>query len=316
MDALTTIYRYLRVGHWWNPILGPITSVIFMIQLQCISNFGESLCFYFHFMALAICTAAFGFFVGEWCDQKDDQLVGKINAVSNLPQFWKLLILLCIFSSLICIAAITLNRFIQVVLFIALLTSLLMYSVPPFRLKRFFSSALLLDSLYSGALFISVVLFSFNCVGKFWIAVCFTLFFLKGCRNILVHLHTDTQDQKIQQYPLLKNYTQIVELLAVIEILLLIVVSYKFLSPGTGAITGLLVLAIMASKYLFSNSAGQPPFQINRLNLFYETIWPLLFIFHLILKDSSNLLFLILQVLLFSENQRLLQAGFNKLKLR
>ncbi|MFN8309510.1 MAG: hypothetical protein U0T73_06055 [Chitinophagales bacterium] len=278
---------------------------------------GASLLYFFKFIALATSTATFGFFVGEWSDQDDDRLAGKTNTVSSHPEFPKGLFMILICSSIIYFAAVALKHSEQVVLYCALLTSLLLYSVPPFRLKRFFKWAILLDSLYSGSLFVVIVLLSNNCITGIWALLCFVLFLLKGCRNILVHLHTDTRDQSIQQHRLLGNYQKAVHFLAAAESVLLVTISYQLLSPAGALITGFLILATATSKYFFSKKEDELPWiDTSRLNLFYETLWPFLFIFHLILLDVSNIVYLILQVLLFDENQRWIRAVFNKIKIR
>jgi 1,4-dihydroxy-2-naphthoate octaprenyltransferase len=152
-----------------------------------------------------ISIGAFGYFVNDWFDSKADQLSGKSNATSNLPFSLKILIAIILISiGTIPFLLILSESDIYFYLLIIQIALLLLYSVPPIKLKHNVFG-IITDSLFSFiipaliSLFIVVQNYS-NSVLKnpVFIVLILWLFFL-GIRSILIHQLKDFENDLLSK---------------------------------------------------------------------------------------------------------------------
>ena len=312
------MFRYIRLKDWWSFIIPPIITFycIGLILINSKSSTLSTLLFSFVlFLVLTISTAAFGFFINEWSDIKDDTIAGKENTLSNAKQHTLILLLLFIISGIVASAyLLKLNKITQIIICVQLIL-LLLYSVPPFRLKRFKYLAVILDATYSGALFYILAIIIGSNYHRFSIIWMYLLFFwsiTKGIRNILHHLIQNKKYDAALRFKTVAtaNNTSTLEHfiffgLLPLESILFILFLYRFYYGKLFIILYLLywVYIIFRKNYII-------PFIIKRkqtithsmsteINLFYEKIFPLFVFIVLCYKDVRMLILFALYLIVF-----------------
>ncbi|MEZ5009090.1 MAG: hypothetical protein R2753_13145 [Chitinophagales bacterium] len=190
--------QVLRTNDWWNNIIPPILGFFALGQLSLAPDF-RILYMFGNVFLLMIFTAIFGFFIGEWSDIKDDTKAGKKNLLVGKSSSFKFgftilsVIGICFFSF-----QLRLSNFDLYLLVIAQMLCFILYSIPPFRLKKNKLASLVLDSLYSGTL-MYVFVFAIgrqDATGS--LVVLFIWGFLRGQRNYILHTLNDAKnDQQI-----------------------------------------------------------------------------------------------------------------------
>jgi hypothetical protein len=231
-------------------------------------------------MALAIPVAAIGFFLNEWTDIESDKLAGKANQLSSFPPLLRVLLFIGLLFLLF--LPFFFYHYISWVkmLFACQLLLFTLYSVPPFRLKRYPLPAVILDALYSGMLFYLIAIFM--SVGSFdWSVVLPVALFgcLKGVRNILYHLQLDAAyDQRAGQRTAAHIFQPEVlqrmqEALWVFEMALLLKICLSAKSPTMIVlIIGFLMIGV---KRQFYNKKVNKIKWLGELNTLYELWFPL-----------------------------------------
>ena len=299
------MFRYIRLKDWWSFIIPPIITFycIGLILINSKSSTLSTLLFSFVlFLVLTISTAAFGFFINEWSDIKDDTIAGKENTLSNAKQHTLILLLLFIISGIVVSAyLLKLNKITQIIICVQLIL-LLLYSVPPFRLKRFKYLAVILDATYSGALFYILAIIIGSNYHRFSIIWMYLLFFwsiTKGIRNILHHLIQDKKYDAALRFKTVATANNTSTLEHFIFFL------YRFYYGKLFITMYLLywVYIIFRKNYII-------PFIIKRkqtitrsmsteINLFYEKIFPLFVFIVLCYKDVRMLILFALYLIVF-----------------
>lgn len=149
--------------------------------------------------------AALGYFINEFFDKKDDYLAGKLNkltAITPLKQFLLLLLILaCTFIPWVFLP----KNDLSFALMAIQITLFLLYSSPPFRFKKIWLAATIIDSLYAYVVpFVlssyTYYLFSPETPRSTLISVILTVYmatlFLVGARNITIHNINDVFNDK------------------------------------------------------------------------------------------------------------------------
>lgn len=152
-----------------------------------------------------ISIGAFGYFVNDWFDSKADQLSGKSNSTSNLNFTLKTVISIILISiGTIPFLLLLSESDIYFYLLIIQIALLLLYSVPPIKLKHNVFG-ILSDSLFSFiipaliSLFIVVQNYNKSVLeNPFFIVLVLWLFFL-GIRSILIHQLKDFENDLLSK---------------------------------------------------------------------------------------------------------------------
>jgi hypothetical protein len=257
------------------------------------------------FMIVAI--ASFGYFLNDSFDIQEDALMGKVNFASkfSLKQRFSILLALFVFGY-VPWAFFSKGYFLFTLLAIHLIL-LLMYSVPPIRLKNRGMTALVFDAGYSFVLPVLVCFYYINdsTIDQFTIPLLIAWSATMGIRNIMQHHRNDAQfdsisltynisNQKGENKVKFLTYNLLVPLEFIIFIFLLISfgVSYGYF---------LLILGVflIAEVAIHINDIG---FRINKIfgsqyssiNSFYEYIFPNYMILLLITRIDTNYLIVLL----------------------
>lgn len=310
--------RYIRLKDWWSFIVPPIITFycIGLILINAKSSILSSLLLSFVlFLTLTISTAAFGFFINEWSDIKDDAIAGKANALSNAPR-QSLYVLLVLISCGIALPAylLKLNNTTRLILLLQI-TLLLLYSIPPFRLKRFKYLAVILDATYSGALFYILAIIigaNFHRFSTTWMYLLFFWAITKGIRNILHHLIQDKKHDAALRFKTVatSNNTSTIEhfiyyILLPFESLLFVFFLYRFYFGKL-----FIILYLVYWIYILFRKNCIIPFIVKRkqaitqsmsteINVFYEKLFPLLVFMVLCYKDGRMLILFALYLIMY-----------------
>lgn len=146
----------------------------------------------FFFVAL-ISISTFGYLFNDYCDVEADRKAGKRNLLNNYGKPKQVLIVLL--PLLIGSVAwhLTYPRFIENVLFCLQILALVLYSMPPVRLKERGLGGVIADAFYGHINPVFITIFwhmHFNARPTWFIALLSVVFIvttLKGVRNILLH---------------------------------------------------------------------------------------------------------------------------------
>jgi hypothetical protein len=316
------LYKALRTNDWWNNIIPPIFAFFFLGKLHAISYSVNIQQMVFLFL-LMIGLAVFGFALGEWSDIADDEKVGKKNHFADKSLLFKSAILLtAIFFIAVSVFFLYLKDYFQLLVGLQMLC-FVVYSVPPFRLKRFKIPSLILDATYSGTLMYLLV-FSIpqNVVYEPILIGIFIWGFCKGVRNYLLHTLNDAQNDahlKIQSFgnsnhaekiiSKIKVYILPLEIISMLFILILIEVH-----PMKLVLSYLIILWMVSYHRSKSNTIGQYGFVAN-INIFHEVAF--LFI-TVALFTMNNYLAIVLWIgfsIIFPNIWKWAFSGFKKIKL-
>jgi 4-hydroxybenzoate polyprenyltransferase len=194
----------IRFSDWWLNIvpryLGLIYILILCYDLPLYSGFKTL----FLFFLLLIFTASFAYLLNEVTDLKDDLKAGKNNSTAQLKPaaklFYLLFFMILSFSPWLFLPASILNFS----LFCLQFFLLILYSVKPFRLKRFPIPGVMLDAFYNNVVILFVIITTLTVIADrsgqvnyFLMADVFAWAFLKGLRGILLHQVFDRKPDRI-----------------------------------------------------------------------------------------------------------------------
>lgn len=296
---LKNIIKYIRLKDWGYYILPSVMS-FYLLGLLLNQPSEISIKFiikdFILFGLLTFCVAAFGFYINEWTDIKDDIIAGKQNSLIKTDKKERIIVLV-----IIIVATILLSFFIpwtKTTFIIFTLQYLLfaLYSIQPFRLKRFTYPAIILDALYSGTLFYILALYLASPKLNNYIIVIFIFIwgFLKGIRNIDYHqLNDKKHDVLLPLETIATQYNQttikkiLLSILLPVEIisfiLLLVYTPYNIIS---------ILLYVFFLIYIVKREKYIIPYILKRkttitrniisdFNLFYEQVFPILILVYL-----------------------------------
>lgn len=319
---IQSYFKSIRIKDWWNYILPPVVGFYGWGLYQSGLPFADSVFLSLGFLLLTISVASFGFYLNEWTDISDDTAAGKPNAVSALPVSARWLVLLVILLQMGLGFYISISNLHATLLFSAQIICFIVYSCPPFRLKKNLYAAPLLDALYSGTIFYLLAIninyptfFGLMAAQKVQLIFLLVWALLRGFRNIIQHFLFDAKyDAVIHQKTIGTRYDRS----SVSKFL------YRFILPseilsflGFCSINGnnytflLGISYIVFILYWFKRKTYIIPFMLRRqepsmddelydINIFYEVVLPV-YIFGLLALqiDISYLFYCVLLVLLF-----------------
>jgi len=320
MINFNSVKKILRYQNWWNFVVPPLFSFIYLaIYLKEIEFYDSAELLGLIFVCI-VGTAGFGYFLNDVSDIKFDEIAGKNNFASKLSVRSRALIIFL----LLIIAFIPWYflpvSYINFGLFLLQLLLLTIYSVKPIRLKNNIYLGVFADALYSGTIFILVIISTFHLLNVkrlpdyslFFFTILAWAFF-KGLRNILLHQLNDRKNDKksgfitfaINYKPVrtlyLINYV-ILPIELVLFTLLIIIISIKIKLYFVWFIAFILFTLI---KFSFWKIPKLPYRQrlfkfLYFMNDFYEEWMPVITLVYLSVRNIYFIIFLLLHIIIFS----------------
>lgn len=161
------------------------------------------------FFVALIGITSFGYLFNDWCDIKSDIISGKKNSLAFRSPVARLAVIIISLA-----IGITAWFFLQLelnhslvhpsnILFVLQILLLVIYSLPPVRLKERAELGTVADTIYGhlNPVFITLTsFFPFECWGQwntFFLSVLFLVCCTKGLRNILLHQLSDRKKDKL-----------------------------------------------------------------------------------------------------------------------
>lgn len=194
-----------RLLGWKNHLAPPILCTFyFLIPFQTFSSSDwQSICL---FILAAIVFAGYGYWINDWFDIAIDKKAGKKNITANYSNFINAFITILLLFVGICLWYFVTASFFANILLTCQIILLTIYSMPPVRLKNHWLLGPLCDTHYGHVLPVFITIFTFyhNVNMTIILIILYSLLFVKGFRNILVHqIHDRKGDRKsgIQTFP-------------------------------------------------------------------------------------------------------------------
>lgn len=270
----------------------------------------------FFFVAL-ISISTFGYLFNDYCDVEADRKAGKRNLLNNYSKPVRVLIVLL--PLLVGSAAwhLTYPRLVENVLFGLQILALVLYSMPPIRLKERGLGGVMADAFYGHINPVLITIFwhmHFNARPSWFIALLSVVFIvttLKGVRNILLHQIDDRKADRragVQTFVVkngglgslvfINNLLPFEVLFAIVFALTISVVYPPFF------IWTILFFILTYLKFSGWKLRDLPSRQLKFkflyfLNDYYEGWVPVGFLLLLCIKDPTFFILLILHLILF-----------------
>jgi len=317
MKFITQIVGIIRLRSWWNHIVPPVLGAVYFVVLLSNSTVLQSWSFVALWFVSIIGTAVFGFALNDLFDASEDAMAGKSNYLAKTT---KPVIGLILVSSF-CLAVIPLF-FIDIssatmLLFTIQLTCLVVYSTPPFRLKKNIYVSIVLDSLYSGLLFILAIVFSdfpasnplvFRSI---LLPLLIAMLFARGLRNILLHQIYDEAFDRKSNTPSMALHLGAEKVQYLIRVFILpfeLVLGMSLIGLLSFSIAGigllipvyLLYLALKYFEHKRRSAQIKQTVYLQWHNDFYEDLLPLFFLIMLSINDPWYLIVTGIHVVIFS----------------
>jgi len=311
---ISKISKLYRLSDWWTYILPPVLGLVYIqvliYALKPEKIYIDFLLFIFSFIG----TASFGFLLNDTTDINEDFQAGKRNHVANLsvPKRYLLLCLSFIISGLPWLF-ITYNPAALSFLVLQVLL-LIIYSVPPVRLKRFKYPAVFTDAFYSSVLpsLIALFLFAYNNnyynVHWLFLLIISLCMLLKGVRNIIVHQIEDfNNDVRINAKTLvvsngiIRSQGFIYRIILPLELLSLLgfIVSLASIIDLKTSYIILFLCLLLVYAYSIKRITTQYKFAHYFINDFYGDFLPVFILILLGLGSNYFLIFLAFHFLIF-----------------
>jgi len=192
-----------RISDWFLFLFPFLIGFEYLLLFLYRIPFNKGISVILLFMLIIPATTAFGYFLNDVTDRNEDRLAGKFNVTAALSR-WKIMriFLIVIFFAIMPWFFLPRSE-VNISFYSFQIFLLLVYSVPPLRLKRFPYPAVAIDALYNSVVPLLVIIYTFVLVSPRevnipWWGLCFVLAwaFLKGLRGILLHLVKDRKNDK------------------------------------------------------------------------------------------------------------------------
>lgn len=196
----------IRTKQWWQPKAGNLLSAVYLAVFIFNIDFSATFKFVFPAIATILGIGIFGYFFNDFTDLESDRKANKNNMLEKLNNNNRLLLLAsALFLAFVPWFFLPFDSF-NCYLLLGEFVLLLVYAVPPIRLKEKGFVALVTDALYAYAIPFTLAFHTFNLISSakvIWIlyAIIFFWQFSVGIINILIHqiedyendLHTQTK---------------------------------------------------------------------------------------------------------------------------
>ncbi len=205
MQYIRSLLANIRLSLWWHHIVAPLLGVLYLLLLLGEAVPQEVLRDLSWLTISILGTASLGYWINDWTDLEQDLLVGKKNATVGYSLLQKTLILLALSITAAGPWVFLPRSFLSFDLWMVLILTFILYSIPPFRLKERAFWGALCDMSYGHLLpvWITIAVFQ-EAIHVQWQApqltaglICLVLI-LKGLRNIIQHqLEDRKKDQQL-----------------------------------------------------------------------------------------------------------------------
>ena len=314
-DAISGQFIY-RTQQWWRAKAGFLWCLLSCHLVLNEAGLWESV------TLLGLATVAIfgigtmGHIINDWCDMADDRKAGKSNTMDMILRPYRLLVLL-VFAGIG-----YLPWFIGfkpdptiVVLLIVEALLFVLYSVPPFKLKRVPMLSVCMDSLYAFVVPSLFLWLSFDSTlgtstDKWLVLSIVGWTFPMGLRHILLHHITDRNNDLLSGIPNLANRFGVrallqttrwvlvpIEMLFHASVLVQLYLIKPYLAIALMVIYGLLMVSVFVGKlpYLSLGLAKLP------LDTYYTKVLGLVCLIGLSMSDAWNAVILIAFILMFTQ---------------
>lgn len=310
-----------RVKEWWNYKIPPLWAIYFLPNIYCFdirANSCELLKQGGVVFWWMLASASLGYFINDVTDRQEDEIVSKVNHTKGLPTLVIIpLILFLIAMALAPISLVSADSF-ALAASIGQIVCFFLYSVPPFRFKRYKIPSILLDALYAHLLPSAVVL----CLCKnklpiqaFAVVLCWQ--FVVGIRNMLLHhIASRNRDSLLGNANFALATSPLLLLRSINTKWVVLEVSFLFLALGLinkGFLIATIVLFALHASAVYIRSRGTRLFsKLNAtyllVNNFYEQYLPCsVLLFCSFLVSNLYLILLLVFLLLFPASLRIMK---------
>lgn len=191
-----------RTNTWWNAVVPQVLGWMYLCFLYPeMRHINEHWFLIFGFFVSLICISVFGYLFNDLCDVESDAKAGKRNVLGEFTLPVRLLLIVMPLAIGI-ISWLLIDRGLgSSFLFVMQVFALVIYSVPPFRLKNKGLAGVVADAFYGHINPVLITLLAFG----FWhvqdnaiifLSVITVSTSLKGIRNILLHQLDDRKNDK------------------------------------------------------------------------------------------------------------------------
>ena len=312
----------IRTKQWWQPKAGNLLSAVYLAVFIFNIDFSATLKFIFPAIATILGIGMFGYFFNDFSDLESDRKANKNNMLEKLNTLSRLLLLVsALILAFVPWLFLPFDSF-NCYLLIGEFVLLLVYAVPPIRLKEKGFVALVADALYAYAIPFTLAFHTFNLIYSvkiIWVlyAIIFAWQFSVGLINILIHqiedyendLHTQTNTWvtsigKIKA----RNFLLYIflPLTLILFVFFLIIISFNSCS-------WYFILPIMFFLVQFGTIFNKKSFRafvksntsadLQKINIHYHLFLPYWNILILVFVDFRFLIILFVHYLLFNFNQ-------------
>ena len=187
----------IRTKQWWQPKAGNLLSAVYLAVFIFNIDFSATLKFIFPAIATILGIGMFGYFFNDFSDLESDRKANKNNMLEKLNTLSRLLLLVsALILAFVPWLFLPFDSF-NCYLLIGEFVLLLVYAVPPIRLKEKGFVALVADALYAYAIPFTLAFHTFNLIYSvkiIWVlyAIIFAWQFSVGLINILIHQIEDS----------------------------------------------------------------------------------------------------------------------------
>lgn len=188
-----------RTKEWWQPKAGNLLTAVYLAVFLFDINFNTTIKFIIPAITTILGIGMFGYFFNDFTDLESDKKANKSNMLDNLSKNYKIALLGGVVLLAICpwflLPATTFSYYLLIAEFILLLV----YAVPPIRLKERGFIALIADAIYAYAIPFGLAFHTFSLLSnkqENWLFVGMLFFwqFFVGLVNISIHQIEDFEN--------------------------------------------------------------------------------------------------------------------------
>jgi colanic acid/amylovoran biosynthesis glycosyltransferase len=308
-----------RTKEWWQPKAGNLLSAVYLAVLLYKIDFFTTLYFILPAITTILGIGIFGYFFNDFTDLESDRKANKKNMLEKLSG--KFRILLFIGAVLLAILPwffLPFDRF-SIYLLVGEFTLLLVYAVPPIRLKEKGFVALVADALYAYAIPFTLAFHTFNLLSTskenfIIIGVLFAWQLAIGMVNIIIHqiedfkndIHTSTKTwvisvglSKARKYLVLIFWPIMVfSFFYLLALISTNIWQWYFLIPAL--YLGIQFAYIFSKKSLIAFLNSNISADLQKINIHYHLFFPYWHVLLLVFIDVKFVYFLIGHYVLFN----------------
>lgn len=305
-----------RTHQWWKPKASSLLNILYLAMLAGSLPFSSAALLFAPAILTVLGIGSFGHFVNDWCDAEADRLAGKQNRLAGLPAPQKWLIVFGALTLALLPWLVLPSDWFSWLLLGAEFSLLLLYAVPPVRIKGRRVLAIPTDGAYAYAVpaVLAAHTFFLAAGGLYDRLFLIALFFWQlslGVRHFLNHLALDRINDLASRAPtlatvkgnyylhrLIRNVILPLELLSFGAFLLNF---SRYSLPLVIACTvSLLALCGFQLVLTLARRHWSMPYSFSHILLddFYQNVLPLISLLFLIYEDARFTLLLAAHLLL------------------